>query len=368
MIGLLFILTRVIRFCLSGEKESRAASQFGHVLLTLAGLLCAGGGHFCTHPNTHPNTTYYVPQIHHQKIHIIVRLNIKPQFWGFLWSDIQGQPCIFLGINSPPLIKIQRSGSRSERLKLSDCPTYTSPIPHPAAWIAWRLNPVLAMLFPHHRFCHLYTWWISTMQTCLDCDPAARILGSTKTSSREQNHACVWEKMSELKLSVYYVYFQMMHSWVELNNGHITLTVENVISVLSLGFVMGKIHFLIWYIKLSFSCYLFCIFNNNCAQRHTSNNHNYNLNQCVLDIHLIILFHFVRTFQSCVWNFSFFAVTLTKLRCTLGSVALHFHRAILAYHLLIWNLFHFHPQGISEAILSKCTLDARFIPVNKNLW
>lgn len=63
--------------------------------------------------------------------------------------------------------------------------------------------------------------------------------------SREQNHACVWEKMRELKLSVYYVYFQMMYSWVELINGHITLTVENVISVLSLGFVMVKINFLI---------------------------------------------------------------------------------------------------------------------------
>lgn len=66
VIGLLFILTRVIRFCLSAEKESRAASQFGHVLLTLAGLLCAGC-HFCTHPNT--------PQIHHQKLHITVLLD-----------------------------------------------------------------------------------------------------------------------------------------------------------------------------------------------------------------------------------------------------------------------------------------------------
>lgn len=32
------------------------------------------------------------------------------------------------------------------------------------------------------------------------------------------------------------------------------------------------------------------------------------------------------------------------------------------------NLFYFHPQGISAAILSKCTRDGGFIPVNKNLW
>lgn len=232
-IGLLFILTRVIRFCLSGEKESRAVSWFGHALLTLAGLICAGGGHFCIHPI--PSTAYYAPQIYHQKLHSIVRLNINSQFLGFLWSDINGHPCI-----PPPLIKIQRSGSRSERLKLSDCPTYTSPIPHPAAWIAWRLNPVLAMLFPHHRFCHLYTWWISTVQTCLDCDPAARILGSTKSSSQEQNHACVWEKMRELKWStdVYFIRWCTVR-WNPAR--HITLTVENVISVLSSGFIMVKI-------------------------------------------------------------------------------------------------------------------------------
>lgn len=32
------------------------------------------------------------------------------------------------------------------------------------------------------------------------------------------------------------------------------------------------------------------------------------------------------------------------------------------------NLFYFHPQGISAAILSKCKRDGGFIPVNKNLW
>lgn len=62
-------------------------------------------------------------------------------------------------------------------------------------------------------------------------------MGSIKSSSREQNHSRVWEKMRELKLSTD-VYF--IRCSVEPYNGHITLTVENVVSVLSLGFIMLK--------------------------------------------------------------------------------------------------------------------------------
>lgn len=36
------------------------------------------------------------------------------------------------------------------------------------------------------------------------------------------------------------LFHQMMYSLVEPYNGHITLTVENIISVLSLGFIMVK--------------------------------------------------------------------------------------------------------------------------------
>lgn len=76
----------------------------------------------CTRPN-HRIIVMHHGLIINQNWHIIVRLNIKVQFRVILWwIDNLGQLCICLEINSPPLIKIQRSGHRREILKLSDCP------------------------------------------------------------------------------------------------------------------------------------------------------------------------------------------------------------------------------------------------------
>lgn len=126
-----------------GRKQSWTASCFRHVLLTLAGLLGGGGSLFLHVPNQpatglilhtknregSPKSVDTVKKKHKKK---------QPRFYTRVHcseisvADWYSGPLMHLPPNKqqPLLIKVQRSGSRSERLKLSDCPTYQ---PHPTS-------------------------------------------------------------------------------------------------------------------------------------------------------------------------------------------------------------------------------------------
>lgn len=123
-----------------GRKQTWTASCFRHVLLTLAGLLGGGGSSFL-HAPYQPATGFILHTEGSQrtrKCWYSKKKKKQPRFYTTVHcseisvADWYSGPLMHLPPNKqqPLLIKVQRSGPRSERLKLSDCPTYQ---PHPTS-------------------------------------------------------------------------------------------------------------------------------------------------------------------------------------------------------------------------------------------